>query len=556
MSFSPQWLLNENLRHGITSFQEYAGDRPAGFVPPFSNWEPSYIDLLSGAGIQYNVVSRSLLASQYRSRLGYWVTEFAGSSTVLFPVHSVYPPAVAGGMESWIQEQFAADAAGNVPVKLLCIDFLCPLLSQDMAVTQQGLSEAAAVFDRLLLNYQTIRFTEFLSSNAPLGLMYLPQSLVLRRDDSDTAPHFLNYLHSFDQVGIVQRKLMDIADNIASRKESRYTEPYKKTLFFVADINRYIPSKSSGFTRLRDRMWCFEKLIDIEHELQQHDGGAGGRIRIADYLRNGSKSIIMTNKNLAVYIDHKNGGSVFEIDFRRRRYNVCAGYNPSRHALPMVIEPGLSYTMFVDHLVDTATQAAQFRAKNAAELGDFYSGAYEYKIKKTDTSVKASLHRQGSLLLGDRNCPLSIEKMLGLEKDQPALPFVYQITNNSLTPYMFRLAVELTFSFPGIGTNTAYLLDKKRKITGLRDGLVELPQATQWLIGDPSCGVMVLCTLQKPVDVWCFPAVPPGVDPQQAEAVTLVLTAPITLDGSGVWSLMGKLQFKRQALAEKHIDEI
>jgi hypothetical protein len=556
LSFSPQWLLNENLRHGITSFQEYAGDRPAGFVPPFSNWEPSYIDVLSGAGIQYNVVSRSLLASQYRSRLGYWVTEFAGSSTVLFPVHSVYPSVVAGGMESWIQEQFAADAAGNVPVKLLCIDFLCPLLSQDMAVTQQGLAEAAAVFDRLLLNYQTIRFTEFLSSNTPLGLMYLPQSLVLRRDDSDTAPHFLNYLHSFDQVGIVQRKLMDIADNIASRKESRHAEPYKKTLFFVADINRYIPSKSSGFTRLRDRMWCFEKLIDIEHELQQHDGGAGGRIRIADYLRNGSKSIIMTNKNLAVYIDHKNGGSVFEIDFRRRRYNVCAGYNPSRHALPMVIEPGLSYTMFVDHLVDTATQAAQFRAKNAAELGDFYSGAYEYKIKKTDTSIKASLHRQGSLLLGDRNCPLSIEKMLGLEKDQPALPFVYQITNNSLTPYMFRLAVELTFSFPGIGANTAYLLDKKRKITGLKDGLVELPQATQWLIGDSACGVMVLCTLQKPVDVWCFPAVPPGVDPQQAEAVTLVLTAPITLDGSGVWSLMGKLQFKRQALAEKHIDEI
>jgi hypothetical protein len=556
LSFSPQWLLNENLRQGITSFQEYAGGRPVGFVPPFSNWEPSYIDVLRGAGIQYNVLSRSLLASQYRSRLGYWVTEFAGSSTVLFPVHSVYPSAVAGTMESWIHEQFAADANNSAPEKLLCIDFLCPLLSQDIKITQQRLMEAAAAFDRLLLTYQPIRFTEFLSSNTPLGLMYLPQSLVLRRDDSDSAPHFLNYLHSFDQVGIVQRKLMDIADSLGSRKDSRHAEPHKKTLFFVADINRYIPSKSSGFTRLRDRMWCFEKLIDIEHELRQRDGGDGGQIRIADYLRNGSKSIIMTNKNLAVYIDHKNGGSVFEIDFRRRRYNVCAGYNPSRHALPMVIEPGLSYTMFVDHLVDSATQAAQFRAKSAAELGDFYTGAYEYKIKKTDDSIKASLQRQGSLLLGDRNCPLSVEKMLGLEKDQPALQFVYQITNNSLTPYAFRLAVELTFSFPGIAANTAYLLDKKKKITGLKDGLVELSQATQWLIGDPACGVMVLFSLQKPVDVWCFPAVPPGVDPQQAEAVTLVLTAPLTLDGSGVWSLLGKLQFKRQALAEKPLDEI
>ena len=220
LSFCPQWLLKENLRHGITAFQEYAGARPVGFVPPFSNWEPSYIDVLGGAGIQYNVLSRSLLAGQYRSRLGYWATEFAGSSTVLFPVHSIFPSTVSGKMEAWISDQFAADTADPAAVKLLCIDFLCPLLPQDMPVTQQGLKDAAAIFDRLLLTYQPICFTEFLSSNAPLGLMYLPQSLVLRRDDSDTAPHFLNYLHSFDQVGIVQRKLMDIADFVGAKRDS------------------------------------------------------------------------------------------------------------------------------------------------------------------------------------------------------------------------------------------------------------------------------------------------------------------------------------------------
>jgi hypothetical protein len=173
LSFSPQWLLNENLKHGMGAFQEYAGTRPAGFVPPFSNWEPSYIDALRTGGIQYTVISRSLLANQYRTRLGYWITEFAGSSTVLFPVHSVYPSVVAGNMEAWIQEQFNADAGSLAPVKLLCIDFLCPLLSDDMSITQQGLKQAAAAFDRLLLTYQPIRFTEFLSSNPPLGLMYL-----------------------------------------------------------------------------------------------------------------------------------------------------------------------------------------------------------------------------------------------------------------------------------------------------------------------------------------------------------------------------------------------
>jgi hypothetical protein len=556
LSFSPQWLLNENLKHGMGAFQEYAGTRPAGFVPPFSNWEPSYIDALRTGGIQYSVISRSLLASQYRTRLGYWITEFAGSSTVLFPVYSVYPSVVAGNMEAWIQEQFDADADASVPVKLLCIDFLCPLLSADMSITQEGLKQAAAVFDRLLLTYQPIRFTEFLSSNPPLGLMYLPQSLVMRRDDADPAPHFLNYLHSFDQTGIIQRKLMDIADSIEPRKDSKHTEPVRKALFFVQDINRHIPSTTSGFTRLRDRMWCYEKLIDLERGLRERDGIAGGQIRIADFLRNGSKCIIMTNKNLAVYLDHKNGGSVFELDFRRRRFNVCAGYNPSRHVLPMVIEPGLSYTLFVDRIVETSTQAEQYRSKGAGELGDFFSGTYDYKIKKTETSIKASLHRQGSILQGDKTCPLSMEKVLGLEKDLPTLPFVYQLTNNSLTPYTFRLAIELTFSLPGIADGTAYLMHGKQKHSALKGGLVTLSQATQWLLCDPACGVMIHCTLQKPVDVWCYPAVPPGVDPQQAEAVTMVLTAPVTLDGSGMWSLLGKLQFRRIALSRKPTDEI
>jgi hypothetical protein len=556
LSFCPQWLFNENIRHGITAFQEYLGCRPVGFVPPFSNWEPSYIDVLNGAGIQYNVVSRSLLASQFRSKLGYWATEFAGSSTVLFPVHSVYPSTVSGNMETWIGDQFKADAATSLPVKLLCIDFLCPLLPQDMAVTQQGLRDAAAVFDRLLLTYQPICFTEFLSSNPPQGLMYLPQSLVLRRDDSDTAPHFVNYLHSFDQVGIIQRKLMDIADSVGAKRDSKHMEPHKKTLFFVADINRFIPSKSSGFTRLHDRMWCYDKLICIEQDMRERDGVTGGQIRIADFLRNGGKSIIMTNKNLAVYVDHKNGGSVFEIDFRRRRFNVCAGYNPSRHALPMVIEPGLSYTMFVDRIVDTATLPEAYRAKAAAELGDFYCGAYDYKIKKTGDGIKVSLHRQGSLLQGERNCPLGMEKMLGLEKDHPELSFVYQLTNNSLTPYSFRLAIELTVSLPGIATDTAFLQSEKKKINDLRSGIVELSQVTQWQVADPSCGVMLACSLQKPVDVWCIPAVPPGVEPQQSEAITLVLTTPVALDGNGIWSLMGKLQFKRVALSRRQADEI
>jgi hypothetical protein len=307
---------------------------------------------------------------------------------------------------------------------------------------------------------------------------------------------------------------------------------------------------------LKVRMWCYERLIDIEHQLRERTNLEGGQIRIADFLRNGGKSIIITNKNLAVYIDHKNGGHVFELDVRRRRCNVCAGYNPSRHALPMVIEPGLSHTSFIDHFIPDDTGAEEFRKKRFTELGDFVGGSFEYKIKKTDSGIKAALTRQGSLVQGDKTCPLAMEKVLGLEKEHPTLPFVYQLSNHSLTPYAFRLAVEITFSLPGIADNTAFLLHKKEKIAGLGGQSLSLPQVSEFHLADPACGVRIVCSLQKPMDLWCFPAVALSEEGAPHEGVTIVLSSSVKIDGSDVWGCMGKFQFKRQALAGKRIDEI
>ena len=190
------------------------------------------------------------------------------------------------------------------------------------------------------------------------------------------------------------------------------------------------------------------------------------------------------------------------------------------------------------------------------ERGDFYFGGFEYRIKKTETGIKAALSRQGTLLQGDKNCPLSMEKVFGLEKDRPTLPFVYQLTNHSLTPYDFRLAVELTFSLPGLSGGTALLMLGKTKHGNPGAGPLEFSGVTEWRLADPSCGIMIHCMLQKPVDLWCFPAAPQDGGDNAAEAVTMVMSSPVAIEGSAVWTLMGKLEFKRHALVRRDGDEI
>lgn len=554
LSYSPRWLLSENLKYGMNTFAEFTGAKPSGFMPGFSNWEPSAVDLLLDAGVHYCVVSKALLPRRYRSYLGYWITEHMGSSIAFFPAH-VVRPSEAETLLNDLDAFFKEDRQNPSAVKLMCIEFLYPLSGPgDEAI--KALRAAVRIIDKMLLTYQSIRCTEFFSSNFSLGLHYIPSSIVLERDHPEAHPYFQNELHTYDQAGIIQRKMMDIAENIAVRKETGRFEPMKKTLFFVQDVNRYIPSKSSGFMLFADRKWCYEKMIAIERELHEKDGIKGGQIRIVDFLRNGNKTIIMSNKNVALYIDYKNGGQAFEMDFKTRLSNLCSAPSPAGHVLPMIIEPPQSRTAFIDHCMPVEAGMDEFLLNTFAELGDFLTGDFSYKVKKTSTGIKAALNRNGSLVQGEKNCPLNLEKVFGLEQDFPSISFVYQLSNHSLTSYAFRFATELTLSLPGIGSDSAHLSQGKHVYHNFEKKPFCMNGITEWDISDLASGVRLSFSLHKPVDVWCFPAAAPAGSQDGSHAVTLVINTPVTIDGSKNWSLMGSIELKKMRMYKKDGDEI
>jgi hypothetical protein len=538
----------------MNTFTEFTGTKPSGFVPGFSNWEPSAIDILRAAGVHYVVLSKALLPPRYRSYCGYWITEHMGSPIAFFPAH-VVRPSEAEKMLNEVDPFFRDDRQNASAVKLLCIEFLYPF-SGPVDGAPAALRTAIRNLDNMLLTHQSVRCTEFFSSNFSLGLHYVPSSIVLRRDDAEARPYFLNEFHTFDQAGIIQRKMMDIAENIAARKDAKHFEPMKKTLFFVQDVNRYVPSRSSGFMQYGDRKWCYEKMIEIEQALDEKDDIKGGQIRINDFLRNGNKAIIMSNKNIALSIDFKNGGQVFEMDFKSRHSNVCGAISTARHLLPMIIEPPLSRTAFIDHCVTEETGIDGFLRNSFTELGDFFSGDFSYKVKKTPTGIKTVFNRNGSLMQGEKNCPLNLEKVFGLEKDFPIVSFVYQFSNHSLTSYAFKFAVEMTFALTGIGSDKARITQGKNVHDDFDKKPFSMDGINQWTLDDVQSGIRLDFGLQKAVDVWCFPAQAPSGSLDGSHAVTMVITAPVTIEGSKAWSLMGSIVLKKLRMQKKEGDEI
>ncbi len=548
VSFSPPWLFGENIKAAHQSFREHIGTKPAGYVPPFSNWEPSSVQTLNECGIHYSVLSRSVFPPDVQSYCGYWTTEHVGISMVLFPSHVFDNRSAPPAISEWLEQTIAADPRPADATRVVTIEYLVPLFPDGGADPFAWLHALAKALDILLLRYQITRLQELSSIAYPVGLQFIPSSITMNRNAKEPDRFFANYLYTFNQLGILHRKLLNCAEAVKARTDGKERIGLQKQLFTVQDINRFLPAARHGFQSTHDRLWTFRRLIGIETALAQKENARGGQIRITDYLRNGTKCILLTNKPLQICIDLKNGGQIFELDFRDRGLNLCAGYHSQRHAPSRILMPGVSCTAFVDHLFEREDSVDNAEL-GQHERGTFVSSAFDYKVRKTEKQVKAILSRQGALCMGDKPCPVHIEKVFGLEQDAPALSFVYQLANPSLAPYQFAFGIELTFCFPGVALNACRLFAGGRKPAAEALDSVMLPNVDCWRIEDTAAGVLIETRMQKKVRLMIHAVRTDTSERDTYQGTRIVMIAPVTLPENGVWSLMGKMRLK--AIAEK-----
>lgn len=539
MSLSPPELTIKNIQYGLQVIEDLTGQKATGFVPPFSNWEPSLIAKLRELGFRYALLSNELFTPETRNECGYWIAEHAGSSISLLAANVLQPASAPGDLVEWLRLIYSRNPTSSSD-DFAAIQYLIPLKTEATDDTYQYLRGAAEQLEKHLLTYQPVCFHEQLGASKPIGLQYIPTSLQMgRRGTVDL--HFLNYLFSFDQIGILQRKMLDTFDQCSLVKQTRSTMEMLKTFFSIQDINRFLPGKDSGFENSLDRAITYERLIETDHKLHLLSGRKGGRIRIFDFLRNGGKTIVLSNKNIKAFIDFRNGGQIFDYDFRRRAINLCSAYNPQQRHYPDIVVPGASCTWFLDRILPEVLNNWDSSASLLNDTGDFKSGTFDYKVRKTASGVNVSLVRTGSFLSGERSCPLQIEKVFGLEEDSAVLSFVYQFTNPSLMSCKYTFATELNVSLAGIITEAAILHAGKNTYRRLSRDLLNLPGLTQWSIEDRTSGVRLHVQTQKPMTLWCLPASP---DVTHSESVRCVLTSGVTLEPSSQWKIMGKITCK------------
>ncbi len=553
LSLSPPDLTTHNIKHGMQLFSELAGETPCGFFPPCSNWEPFLIDMLSNAGLNYAILNQELFPIDTRYCCGYWMAEHTGKALALIATNVINPMTAPANFIDWLNQIFSQDKREQANEKFTTIHYMIPLSASNDPF--RWLRFAAGEIDKYLLNFQSVRFSEYIISNPALGLQYVPSSLLIE-GNKRTDQHFLNYLYSFDQIGILQRKLLDVSNKLKAAKEFKTVAPLIRQLCMVQDIHRLLPGKEYGFENTNDRLWSYAKLINIERTLYLKNNTIGGQIRITDFLKNGVKSIILANKSLKAYIDNTNGGQIFAFDFRDRHLNLCAAYSPQQHQPPNILVAGKSRTWFIDRILPQDCKSSDLINGTAKELGNFLNGHFEYKARKTSSGVKIVLEHQGSILRADRFSPLNIEKVYGLEQDSPVFSFVYQLSNLSLMDCHFKFATQLFFSFPGLCSGDVKIQHRSQIFEKSGVEFFEFKSATKWVIEDRVGGLRLYFQTQKPFDIWCIPASSPEYSCEPSQGLAIILCCNVDMEPSSQWKNIGRIIFRKIRRKGEDIDAL
>ncbi|HEX2957647.1 MAG TPA: alpha-amylase/4-alpha-glucanotransferase domain-containing protein [Chitinispirillaceae bacterium] len=552
LSLSPTILTKENIQHGLRVFNELTGVVPTGYLPPFSNWEPSIIEMLREIGLTYAVLSQELFPSTIINSGGYWTAEHAGKSISIFPSISIHQTNAPADLIDWLEKINKSGLAAEND-RLLTIHYLFSLDPLREAGPYRWLRFMASELDKHLLNYQPVRLCDAISSSQSRGFQYIPSSMVTEAH-GQADRHFLNYLYSCDQAGILQRKLVDVHDKLATHTNLKTVPALRKQLFFVQDINRLFPGRESGFTLIGDRMWSFGKMIDIESSLDSIQEPEGGKIQVTDYFRDGGKTVILSNKHIKVYIDHKKGGQIFSFDHRDRSLNLASAYTPELHDPPDIVSSGRSRTWFLDRILPSNTGGNEFAQGGILSLSNFYQNPFDYKVSSAAGGVKAIMIRNCSYNIEERNIPLRVEKVFGLEKNSSIFSFVYQLTNPSLVPVNFKFTTELNFSFPSCGTPDLRVLHGSTVHENPGWNLYQLENVTRWTIDDRSGGIRIHFQTQKPVDVWFLPPGPVTRHSSPTHGLTMIIATEINLSPSANWKNVGKLTCRKLRKPGNHND--
>ncbi len=536
-------------------------------------WEPTLASTLNAANVKYTILDDThfkYAGLQDKDLTGYFLTEDLGNSVRLFPISKQLryaipfqePQATIDHLRSMATEEgdnvvvFADDGEkfGVWPKTF------------DHVYTNSWLEKFFTAIEENLDWINLLHFKEAVNTIKPVQRIYLPTASYAEMGEWSLFPQaqedYAEFEHRLADNGLLEQNSPFVRGGFWRNFQAKYREVndmQKHMLHLSRALWSQPQAKREKLGKAFDHLWAaqcncpywhgvfggiylshirdaiYSNLIEAGKELQRIDPATLPVIEMEDINIDGYDELLVKTKNLNAYFDLKNGGTLYELDFkpllknildtmtrRREAYHkdLDRAVSPeeqmdetaSIHDLVIAKEPDLKSKLhydtydrkaFIDHFVDEKLNLEDFASVRYEEQGDFIQGVYELMNSKAENDRAVfTFGREGQV----QGKTVFLKKHFVLLNDQGKLFVEYSLENRSAGPVSTNFGVELNFGLQaGHAEDRYYYLKEGKPEDAYLDSNGVLEEADFIGLRDDWRKLDIQLSLENPATIWRFP---------------------------------------------------
>ncbi len=281
----------------------------------------------------------------------------------------------------------------------------------------------------------------------------------------------------------------------------------------------------------------FQHLIAADNLLDefQNRGMADGdqpwvELTSDDYNLDGRPEVRLASNRLVALVAPAHGGHLYELDVRPICHNLLATLTRREEAYHQKVRAGQSATggdvasihdqvifkqegldqrlqydsyrrkSLVDHFYELDASLPQVASGQYRELGDFITGTYEAKLRRSAERMQVQLTREGHVA----GHTVRITKGLTLSAGEQTLQVAYLLEGLPIDEAL-HFGMEMNFAGLPAGADDRYFLDTAGQQLGQLGTQLDLFDADGLGLVDQWLGIGVHLSIDRPTSLWTFP---------------------------------------------------
>ena len=519
-------IPDEDKLGQIEMMNEFIKDKfkisPSGLWLTERIWEPTLPKILAQAGVEYITVDdyHFLSAGIEGDKLfGYYLTEEEGEILKVFPINKALRYLIPFKMpEETINylRSIATEAGDRGAILADDGEKFGVWPGTYKWVYEDGYLEN--FLNKLEENLDWIipmKFSDYLEEFPPKGRAYLPtasyfemmewslpadQQIQLKKIKEEVnhlnryeefskffrGGFFRNFFVKYPESNNMHKKMLLVSKKLSTIKKGAISADRKK-LIKEAEKNLYKGQCNCAYwhgvfgglylSNLRNAI--YEHLIRAENILQRLQRGDKKytELLIYDFDKDGNSEVLLSNPYLNLYFAPAAGGSLFEMDYKPKEFNLIdvltrrkEAYHESLlkngegsassegiHSIhdgihlkekgieKYIIYDSLKRASFVDHFFSSDVNLSGLKHGLATEIGDFAGEIYDFFPIRKNNEVQLNLSRVGAV----NSQEVKLTKTILLLSGQSIVTVDYEIINNGREPMEFIFGVEFNLTLLG-----------------------------------------------------------------------------------------------------------